>query len=199
MAPSCQRPFPACIQNFRGRTLWHYSSPLSIPTWRMALSPARECKKKERRNNLKWYLLQTFESKDKKSCFLEKWNPIKFTRKSQKISENLKWHADENEIGEYWNRLSRKCSSNHRPPIFTVVQSISGCPAGVFGMDHRKASSHIFSFSDFLFFVHMQCFPLSSKKVDLPHFSLKSLKSFSLNITIQSVAAYLLSQPSEKK
>lgn len=199
MAPSCQRPFPACIQNFRGRTLWHYSSPLSIPTWRMALSPARECKKKERRNNLKWYLLQTFESKDKKICFLEKWNPIKFTRKSQKISENLKMAR-----GWKWNwrilkQIKPEVFIQSPTPIFTVVQSISGYPAGVFGMDHRKASSHIFSFSDFLFFVHMQCFPLSSKKVDLPHFSLKSLKSFSLNITIQSVAAYLLSQPSEKK
>ena len=80
MAPSCQRPFPACIQNFRGRTLWHYPSPLSISTWRVALSPARERKKKERRNKLKWYLLQKFERKENKICFLEKWNPIKFTR-----------------------------------------------------------------------------------------------------------------------
>ena len=127
----------------------------------------RECKKKERRNKLQWYLLQKFESKENKICFLEKWNPLKVHQglNLQKIS---KWLADESEIGEYWNRLSRKCSSHHRPPIFTVVQSISGCPAGVFGMDHRKVSSHIFSFSDFLFLVRSQA-TFSSTNVDLPH------------------------------
>lgn len=180
MAPSCQRPFPACIQNFRGRTLWHYSSPLSIPTWRMALSPARECKKKERRNNLKWYLLQTFESKDKKICFLEKWNPIKFTRKSQKISENLKMAR-----GWKWNwRILKQIKpevfiQSPTPDIYRRAKHFRLPSGGVRHGPPKSVITHFFIFGFSLFRSHAM-FPSILQKSWPSAFLFKVFKEFFL-------------------
>ena len=131
-------------------------------------------------------MFQKFESKEKQNLLFIKMNPIKVhqglnLRKTQNGSR-MKMKLENIET------LSQKCSSHHRPPIFIVVQSISACLAGVFGMDHRLSGiTHFFIFG-FPFFGSQAMFPSIPQKYDLPHFSLKSKRSFSLNMTTRSVA-----------
>ena len=73
------------------------------------------------------------------------------------------------------------------PDIYRRAKHFRLPSGGVRHGPPKSVITHFFIFG-FSFFGSQAMFSSVPQKVDLPHFSLKSLKNFSFNITIQSVA-----------